>query len=354
MGNILKKESIAGNLIDLPEQPAGLAWPTERWPTAELTVADQQQFDRHANAVFDLNDAQGVTYALLIVKGGRIVYERYDAGATRFYLQYSWSMAKSIVHALVGILVRDGRLDIYQPATVPEWQKADDPRARITIDQLLRMSSGLDFLEDYVGRNSDVIQMLNFAGRDDMGAFAADKPLAQEPDTYWSYSSGTTNIICRIIKEIIGNGPTGMLNFMSEELFEPIGMRSATPRFDLAGTFIGSSFLLDTPRDFARFGYFYLRDGVWEGNRILPEGWVDYGRSPTYEGPSRTDENEMTAYGSHWWLTPGKTSFFAGGHDGQRILIVPEKDLVVVRNGMTPADQIQPVWDNINALVELL
>ena len=280
---MLKPESIAKNLVALPKHPDNLPWPIERWPTSELSVADQGQFDLHANAIFDLTEAQGATYALLIIKGGQVVYERYAAGATRFYLQYSWSMAKSVVHALVGILVRDGKLNIYEPAAVEEWQGADDPRRHITLDQLLRMSSGLDFLEDYVGRNSDVIQMLNFAGRDDMAAFAANKPLVHEPGSFWYYSSGTTNIICRILKNIIGDGPTGMLKFMHDELFEPLGMRSATPRFDLSGTFIGSSYLLDTPRDFARFGYFYLRDGVWDGRRILPEGWVDYGRSCTFE-----------------------------------------------------------------------
>jgi CubicO group peptidase (beta-lactamase class C family) len=343
---MLKSESIAKNLVVLPTHPDSLPWPTDGWPKADLEVADQALFDKHAEAIFDLTEVQGATYGLVIVKGGQIVYERYSAGATRFYLQYSWSMAKSIVHAMVGILVRDGKIDIYEPAAVEEWQEADDPRRHLTVDQLLRMSSGLEFLEDYVGRHSDVIQMLNFAGRDDMGAFAARKPLAHEPDSFWYYSSGTTNIICRILKNIIGNGPTGMLNFMNEELFEPIGMRSATPRFDLSGTFIGSSFLLDTPRDFARFGYFYLRDGVWEGKRILPEGWVDYGRSCTYEDAEQ-------AYGAHWWLTPGKSSFYASGHDGQRILIAPEKDLVVVRNGMTPVDEIQNIWDNVNALVEM-
>ena len=344
---MLRSESIASNLVNLPKQPEGLSWPTERWPTAELSVTDQGIFDQHVNAIFDLTPVQGVTYALLVIKEGNVVFERYDAGATRFYLQYSWSIAKSIVHALVGILVRDGKIDIYEPAAVEEWQGADDPRRHITIDQMLRMSSGLEFLEDYVGRNSDVIQMLNFAGRNNMGAFAASKPLEHDPGTFWSYSSGTTNIICRILKNIIGNGPTGMLNLMNEELFEPLGMRSATPKFDIAGTFIGSSFMLDTPRDFARFGYFYLRDGVWEGKRILPEGWVDYGRSCTYE-------DEELAYGAHWWLTPGKTSFFASGHDGQRILIVPEKDVIVVRNGRTPVEEIQHVWDNIEGLVDLL
>lgn len=124
-------------------------------------------------------------------------------------------------------------------------------------------------------------------------------------------------------------------------------MRSPTPRFDESGTFIGSSFLFATPRDFARFGFLYLRDGVWDGNRILPEGWVDYARSCTYQ-------DDEQAYGAHWWLTPGANSFYASGYDGQIIGLVPEKDLVIVRCGRTPEDQFPLILENINGLVEVL
>src|SRR5262249_18607102 len=149
------------------------------WPHAPAEPRDPVAFARHADALFSLTPAQGVTYALLVVQHGRLVYERYAAGANNFYLQYSWSMAKSITQALVGILVRQGRIDIQAPAAVPEWQLVDDPRRAITLDQLLKMRSGLQFAEDYVdGVISDVIPMLNFDGRFDMGAFAAAKPLA--------------------------------------------------------------------------------------------------------------------------------------------------------------------------------
>ncbi len=334
-------------LVPLPLHPAGTSWPTETWPRAECVARDPDAFVRHADALFSLTAAQGVTYALVIVQRGEIVYERYAAGANNFYLQYSWSMAKSVTHALVGTLVGQGRIDLHTPVRVPEWQHPDDPRRAITLDQLLTMRSGLQFAEDYVdGMVSDVIPMLNFEGRLDTGAFAAAKPLVHPPGSFFSYSSGTTNIICRILRDIVG-GPTQMLAFMTDELFEPIGMRTALPKFDRSGTFVGSSYCLASPQDFARFGCLYLRDGVWDGRRILPEGWVDYARTPSYVG-------DAESYGAHWWLTPGTSRFFAGGYDGQRILIVPEQDIVVVRCGRTPIGEVPFVWQQINSILELM
>jgi CubicO group peptidase (beta-lactamase class C family) len=335
------------DLVTLPQQPGDVAWPTESWSRAALNATDADAFARHADALFELTPAQGVTYAFLIIQRGRIVYERYAAGANNFYLQYSWSMAKSITQALVGILVRQGRIDVNRPAAVPEWQGAGDPRRAITLAQLLQMRSGLQFAEDYVDDvASDVIPMLNFEGRFDTGAFAAAKPLVHAPGTVFSYSSGTTNIICRILRDVVG-GPTEMLAFMADELFEPIGMRTPVPKFDRAGTFVGSSYCLASPQDFARFGYLYLRDGVWDGRRILPAGWVDYARAPSYVG-------DAEAYGAHWWLTPRTSRFYAGGYDGQRILVVPEQDLVVVRLGRTPVAEAPFIWKQIDSMLELL
>ncbi|MFP6805621.1 MAG: serine hydrolase [Pseudomonadales bacterium] len=335
-------KSISTHLLSLPDQPEDIPWPTEHWDRSDRENAS---FKALTEKIFDLSDAQGVTYALLVVKGGTLIYERYDAGASAFYLQYSWSMAKSVTHALTGILVKQGKLDIYEPAPVPEWK--GDERSEITLDQLLRMSSGLQFVEDYVdGVASDVIPMLQFDGRHDTGAFAAAKPLIHPPDSVWSYSSGTTNIICRILKEIVGGGASGMLKFMEDELFGPIGFRTATPKFDTSGTFIGSSFLMATPQDFARFGLLYLRNGIWDGQKILPDGWVDYARTPTYK-------SDTECYGAQWWMNPAKDSqFYCGGYDGQRILCDPEKDVIVVRCGRTPADEASYVMDRVKAIVD--
>jgi CubicO group peptidase (beta-lactamase class C family) len=342
---MLKPETIAADLPALPVQPANLAWPTESWPRG--AQPQDPKFHEHADAIFDLQGDQGDSYALLVARKGELIYERYAAGANAFYLQYSWSMAKSVTHALAGILVKQGKLDLYAPAPVPEWR--NDARQHITLDQLLRMSSGLAFNEDYVdGQISDVIPMLQFEGRHDTGAFAAEKPLAHPPGTHWSYSSGTTNIICRILKDVVGGGASGMLRFMNDELFEPIGMRTATPKFDTSGTFIGSSYLLASPQDFARFGLLYLRGGSWDGREILPREWVDYARTPTYR-------DAEYCYGAHWWMRPDNSAWFmASGYDGQRILCIPDEDLVIVRVGRTPTEHIEPVWDHLHALAELV
>ncbi|MCR9279804.1 MAG: beta-lactamase family protein [Pseudomonadaceae bacterium] len=329
----------------LPSQPTDTPWPTRQWPRASLPTATQKRIDAIVEPLFDASTAVGRTYGLLIIQRGRILVERYGMGSNAFYLQYSWSMAKSITHALVGIAVGKDMLDIHAPAAVPEWQSGDDPRRHITLDQLLRMSSGLEFREDYVDDSiSDVITMLSMDGRIDMGGYAANKPLAQPPGSFWSYSSGTTNIICRVLRDAIGGGATGMLDFMRDELFEPIGMRTPTPRFDNTNTFIGSSFLLATPQDFARFGLLYLRDGIWDGQRILPEGWVDYARRATYN-------DGVDAYGAHWWLHPSKPMFYASGYDGQRVLLAPENDAMVVRCGRTGEDDAPPLWLALEEIV---
>lgn len=343
---MLRPESISTSLIDLPEQSAEVPWPTEHWDRAEPVTSDLHRLQVLTNEIFDLSGPQGVTYALLVVKNGQLCFERYDAGANAFYLQYSWSMAKSITQALVGILVRKGKLDLYAPAAVEEWQQ--DDRRHITLDQLLRMSSGLAFQEDYVdGASSDVIPMLSFQGRHDTGAFAAAKPLEHAPGSFWSYSSGTTNIICRILRDTIGDGASGMLRFMNDELFEPIGVRTATPKFDRSGTLIGSSFLLATPQDFARFGLLYLRGGTWDGREILPREWVDYARTPTAH-------TGADCYGAHWWMNPQKPEqFYCSGYDGQRILCDPARDLIIVRLGRTPEGEVDYVWDRVFELADL-
>jgi CubicO group peptidase (beta-lactamase class C family) len=342
---MLRSESIAEGLVPLPSQPSDAPWPTQAWSRAEPTPSDVAAFAHHTEALFDLPAPQGLTHALLVVHKGHIVFERYAHGGSPIYAQVSWSIAKSVTHALVGIAIQDGLLDLYAPAPVPEWQ--DDERSQITLDQLLRMSSGLRFREEYLDPSeSDVIAMLAGPPRHDMGAFAASLPLEHSPGSTFSYSSGTSNIVARLLREVIG-GPSEMLRFMRERLFEPIGIRSAVPSFDTSGTFIGSSWLYAIPEDFARFGLLYLRDGVWEDHRILPEGWVDYARSKTH------DDGEE-AYGAHWWLKPGDTSvFYASGFDGQRILIAPEKDLFIVRMGRTPKAEALPMWAHVDSLLEL-
>jgi CubicO group peptidase (beta-lactamase class C family) len=249
----------------------------------------------------------------------------------------SWSVAKSVLHVAVGVLVRDGRLDIHAPAKVPEWSGPDDPRSAITIDHLLAMRDGLAFVEDYVDAGvSDVIEMLFGAGQYDVAHFAADRPLAHQPDTVFNYSSGSSNIVARVLGDLVGP----IEPFLRESVFDPIGMHSAAIRTDDAGTFIGSSYVYATARDWVKFGQCYLHDGA---GVVRPE-WVRHGTTQR-----SIDPEDGRLYGAHWWVfAPSPLhppAFYASGYEGQRVVVCPELDLVFVRFGYSTADRYPAVMN---------
>jgi len=269
-------------------------------------------------------------------------------------------MTKSMTSAMIGVLVKQGKLDVKAPAPVAAWQGEGDPRGAITLDQLLRMSSGLEFAEEYFNYTSDVTEMLFRRG--DSAALAAAKPLAYDPDTHWAYSSGTTNIIQGIIRDAVGGGRPDNLanywNFPREEIWHKIGMTHATLEPDASGTFVGSSFFYVTPRDWARFGILYQNDGVWQGERILPEGWVDYSVTPT---PGAAQGQ----YGAQWWLNAGRPedpsdrawpdlpadTFAANGFESQSCVVIPSRDLVVVRMGQSRPEEASSTNDFIRDIL---
>jgi CubicO group peptidase (beta-lactamase class C family) len=277
------------------------------------------------------------TRAIVVVQDGRIVAERYAPGFSAHTPFPGWSMTKSVLGGLVGVLVGEGRLSIEGKSLMPQWP-AQDPRADISVEDLLRMRSGLRFSEVYSDFSSDVIEML--FNRADTAAYAASRPLDHPPGTTWSYSSGTTNILSGIVRRIVGDADYG--DWPRRMLLDPMGMTSAVMEPDAAGTFVGSSFMLATARDWARFGQLYLQDGVWEGRRILPAGWVRFSTTPTPQAPGGR-------YGAHWWLKlqpdlGGETrsaadvptdAFFAVGHEGQTLTVIPSYRLVVVRLGLS-------------------
>jgi CubicO group peptidase (beta-lactamase class C family) len=329
-------------LVPLPRQPNGVPWPTVEWSRADppAGVDLEPLLDR----VCDDGGSLATTYAVAIAHRGRLVAERYQGQLPSFTHPptpvtvetplLSWSMAKSMLHAVVGILVGDGRLELDDPADVPEWSAPDDPRHAITLNQLLAMRDGLDFVEDYVDdRVSDVIQMLFGLGQGDMAHFAADRPLTAPPGQHFNYSSGTSNIISSVVARAVGHGAP-YEQFLRRRLFEPIGMAGATPELDAAGTWVASSYVHATARDFARFGLLYLRDGTWDGTRLLPEGWVDHARTIQSIDP------ENGPYGAHWWGVAGDTlgTFRASGYEGQSITLCPALDLIVVRLGKTATE----------------
>lgn len=296
------------------------------------------------------------TRALVILRDGRIVAERYAPGFSVATPMPGWSMTKTATAVLIGALVKTGRLSVERKALLPEWRSPGDPRAQITLEQLLRMTSGLHFTERYGDPGADVALML-FARADGAG-YAIDKPLDAAPGTRWQYSSGTSNILSRVIRHAVGGSARDYLDFPRHALFDPVGMRGAIIEPDASGTFVTSSYMYATARDWARLGQLLLQDGVWEGSRILPEGWVRYMATLT---PQSTRKD----FGAHLWLkvTPPFNSllvpppelpadaFHAIGYEGQFVSVVPSRRLVVVRLGLSRGDH---VWDHEAFLARLL
>lgn len=320
--------------------------------------------------LFARRDSEGQSLALLIQQRGAVVAERYGTQPGNDFQEAldvsadstltSWSMAKSITHAMVGVLVSDGLIDLDAPAPVAEW--AGTPKAAITTLQLLEMRSGLRFVEDYIdGVTSNCIEMLFGDSGPSHAAYAASQDLVHAPGTVWNYSSGTTNIVSRIVGDIVSGGPDGdsahreaaVRRFLADRLFGPTRMTSAEPKFDAAGDFIGSSFVYATARDFARFGELYLHDGVTEagtGARILPAGWADHARHQI-----ATDPDTGFGYGRHWWSWPDVPgSISCHGYEGQFIVIAPEIDAVLVHLGKTDVSVAPRLRARLGALLRTL
>lgn len=299
---------------------------------------DQEQLHALADAAFDesVGNPLSETHALVVSLDGEVVFERYgyDTDETTTFL--SWSMAKSVAAMLCGVLVGDGRIDLDQPTGLSDWD-ADDPRSAITIRQLLQMRSGLAWNEDYVDDEvSDVIEMLFGSGKADVAGHAASKQLAHAPGEHWYYSSGTTNLLTRAMSNVIGGGEPEFRKQLVDGLLRPAGMTTPTVRFDDAETWIGSSFLYATARDYVALGELARNDGMataGTGERLLPSGWM----AQCIEDQATCPESGQ-GYGLHWWLArDDHGSFSANGYEGQRLHITPSLGLTFVRLGKTDA-----------------
>ena len=294
-----------------------------------------------AKALVDDHAYNGTPFAFVVLHEGKVVAERYREGLNARTRLLSWSMAKSFTNALAGVMYGDGLVDIFTPTGIPEWQ--GDERAAITLNDLMQMQSGLQWNEDY-GNRSDVNLMLH--REKDMGLYAIDKPLEHKPGTFWNYSSCSTNIVMRYLRGKFASDKE-FLTYYRERLFAPLGIHNPVFEPDMSGTPVGSSYLYITAREFASFGQLYLDDGVFQGQRILPEGWVEYSVTPA--------SDSKDGYGSFFWLNKDKfwpdipeDMFNCQGHDGQEVFIIPSKDLVVVVLGYSPKPDRVVDW---NALV---
>ncbi len=311
---------------------------TTAWPLGDVvadtvsTGIDKAALGEIAKKVITENTYNGNAFAFLVLHKGIPVAEAYKPPFnlnTRFV---SWSVAKSFVNAIVGILSKEGRIDIYRETGLEEWK--DDERKNITVNDLMEMQSGLRWNEDY-GNRSDVTVMLHCEG--DMSKYAIDKQPEYPAGTHWYYSSGSANIVSYIIRKEFGSD-TSCYAFIRDKFFDKIGITNAVFEVDPAGDFVGSSYLYATARDYGRFALLFLNDGVFNGSRILPETWVAYSTTPA------SDSNGE--YGSMFWLNksgkyPSAPSdmYMCEGHDGQEIFMLPTEQLAVVILGYSPAPE---------------
>ena len=298
------------------------------------------------------------TKAVVVVREGRVIAERYAPGYGIDTQMMGWSATKSVTNALIGILVRQGKLPVDGPAPIAAWADPKDPRHAISIDNLLRMNSGLDIGDSLTARASTAFDPTAYMvfGVRDMAAFAEKAPIKAAPGTVWNYTNGNTLLLSRIIRDNAGGDAASTLAFARRELFDKLGMRHVTLEFDATGTPIGASHMLASARDWARFGLLYLNDGVAGGERLLPPGWVDY-------SAAATPGSERFGYAAGFWTNRGEgegqryriahgvpaDAFFARGANGQYVIVVPSQRLVVVRLG--PAFTARDDMDVVARLV---
>lgn len=334
------REELNELAIERPVLSDTLPWPLgTKVEPGDPDEVDMECLNNAINNAFIDKDAPKKTRAVVVVYKGEIIAEKYAPGFDPFTPQVGWSMSKSIINTMFGALVKQRGFNIYEPAPIPEWKGSGDLRAQITSDQLLRMSSGLDWDENY-SRESAATKMLYTA--DDMGEYASLYELDEDPDTKWYYSSGTSNILSRILRSELGDG---YLQWPYKEIFYKTGVRSVVFEVDASNAYVGSSYIWASPRDWARLGLLYLNDGVWNGERILPEGWVSYSHTPT-------PPSEMLQYGAAFWLNVGDKDnpskrrlpdcpqdvYSMNGYEGQRVFIIPSREMVVIRMGQTKKD----------------
>jgi CubicO group peptidase (beta-lactamase class C family) len=317
-------------IVPLPAiHPDAVAWPAgDKIADTIPKSINMLQLNKALTKVFDDSVGTRGTFAVAVAYKNQLVAERYRAGFSSQNRFLSWSMAKSITNALVGIMVKKNMMRLNEHPDIPLWK--NDKRAGITLLNLMQMNSGLKWNENY-GNLSDVTIMLHEVA--DMAAYTFKKPLQYLPDSFWYYNSGSTNIVDFLIRKKIDNDSL-YYAFPRRELFNPIGMRSAVFEVDPSGTFVGSSYLYASMRDYVRFGLLYLNKGNWLGNQILPKGWTDKVTIPANGSDGK--------YGAFFWLNRSgqypdlpKDLYYCDGHDGQFIYIIPSLQLVVVRTGFS-------------------
>ncbi len=319
--------------LNLPKQKLNTA---KEWPLGEfisptqIKGVDYNALDKAVNSIFDpsLNMDKIKTRAVVVIYKDSLIAEKYANGFDKDTEILGWSMNKSITSTLVGMLVKDGKLNLTDDHLYEQWT---DERSKITLNDLLQMQSGLAFEENYA-EVSDVTKMLFM--NEDIVKEVVTNPLDTAIGKKWSYSSGTTNLVAGIVRQQFDN-QQDYLKFPHERLFRKIGMHSMVLETDESGNYIGSSYGYATPRDWAKFGLLYLNEGNWYGEQLVDTSWVNFTRQPA--------EYSGGIYGGHFWHNHNHAAYkdvptdlySCNGFEGQYVYIIPSKDLVVVRMGLS-------------------
>ena len=300
---------------------------------------DYQKLNKTVNSVF----GKRKTRAVVVIYKDKIIAEKYDNGFNKDSRILGWSMTKSIMSTVFGILQYQGKLNVKQKAPIASWQ--NDDRKNITINNLLQMNSGLEWDENY-DEISDATKML-FLNRD-MTKMQEEKPLVGKPNESWNYSSGTSNLLSGILRKQFKTHQE-YLDFWYSDFIDKIGMHSMVLEADLSGNYVGSSYSWATARDWGKFGLLYLKNGNWNGQQLFTKDWVDYITTPT--------ATSKGIYGAQFWLNTDngfkdvpKNMYFADGYQGQRVYILPDQEMVVVRFGLSWFEENEFLKNIVNSI----
>lgn len=356
IGCVLLPEETTREDLDVPRPKRIYSTSNEPYPYGKGkqkdTIFSEVNYENLQLAVKNVFDPEGEklkrTRAVVVMYKGQVIAEKYAPEFKRHTKLLGWSMTKSITNAVLGVLEKQGKINLAQDNLFEEWE--NDERSKITIHNLLQMNSGLEWNEDYT-TISDVTKMLFL--EENMPSVQLEKPLVADPNSIWNYSSGTSNLLSGFIRNQFATHQE-YIDFWYNEFIDKIGMDSMTLETDLEGNYVGSSYGWGTARDWAKFGLLYLKKGNWNGEQILNEYWVEYSATPA--------KNSKGEYGAHFWLNAGgkypnipTDLFSSNGFQGQYVFIIPSEDLVVVRFGLTEElvfdvdDFLKNILDSINA-----
>ena len=334
----------------VPGDPAQIPWPDGDMAGAVQLPSsiDEAALEAASDWTFQRESPEQVTLSLLVLHQGKIIHERYAPGVDMFTKTRTWSTAKSIAVTLFGMLADEGQMELDKPLGfewLPRAASPDaDPRSEITLRHVLNMSSGLYPVDNSGLEYATGSGLAYWAGASSVQG-ALNRALFREPGTYWDYENYETLLAVYAMKRTLGD-PQTYLEFPRRQLLDRIGMRNTLLSVDRFGDFILSSQVYTSARDLGRFGLLYLQNGLWNGERLLSEEWIDFVRTPA---PSTADRGNQ--YGGQWWLVPDNRTDVPGdaystaGNRGQYVIVVPSHDLVIVRRGLDFGRQGFNRWD---------